>query len=124
MPIPEFDALQHEKVLYLTTVGRNTGKPCTIEIWFVSYQGRIYLLAEHGLKAQWVRNIQANPDVTMQIGQNRFQARGRLLDDARDHLEWQAVADVSRRKYGWGGGWPVAFDARREWGIESRTMCR
>jgi deazaflavin-dependent oxidoreductase (nitroreductase family) len=97
MCISEFDVLRHEKVLYLTTVGRNTGKPRTIEIWFVSYQGCIYLLAEHGLKAQWVGNIQANQDVTIQVGQNRFQARGRLLDDARDHLEWQAVADVSRR---------------------------
>jgi|SRR6266850_2697559 len=56
MPIPEFDALRHENMLYLTTVGRKTGKPRTIEIWFVSYEERIYLLAEHGLKAQWVRN--------------------------------------------------------------------
>jgi deazaflavin-dependent oxidoreductase (nitroreductase family) len=84
MPIPEFDALRHENVLYLTTVGRKTGKPRTIEIWFVSYEERIYLLAEHGPKAQWVRNIQANPDVRMQIAQHRFRARGRLLDAAQD----------------------------------------
>jgi deazaflavin-dependent oxidoreductase (nitroreductase family) len=118
MPVPEFDALQHGKVLHLTTVGRKTGKPRTIEIWFVSYQGRIYLLAEHGLKAHWVRNLQANPDVIIEIGQSRFQARGRILDDARDQREWQAVADVSRRKYGWGDGWPVAFDIPRDRGQE------
>ena len=41
MPIPEFYALRHEKVLYLTTVGRKTGKPRTIEIWFVTYEGRL-----------------------------------------------------------------------------------
>jgi deazaflavin-dependent oxidoreductase (nitroreductase family) len=92
MPIPEFDALRHENVLYLTTVGRNTGKPRTIEIWFVSYKERLYLLAEHGLKAQWVRNIQANPEVRMQIAQHRFLAHGHILDDARDRQEWQAVA--------------------------------
>jgi deazaflavin-dependent oxidoreductase (nitroreductase family) len=119
MPIPEFYALRHEKVLYLTTVGRKTGKPRTIEIWFVTYEGRLYLLAEHGLKAQWVRNIQANPDVTIQIGRHRFRARGHILDDARDRQEWQAVAALSRRKYGWGGGWPVAFDARQERGLEN-----
>jgi deazaflavin-dependent oxidoreductase (nitroreductase family) len=118
MPMPEFDALQHEKVLYLTTVGRKTGQPRTIEIWFVSDQGRIYLLAEHGLKAQWVRNIQANPDVIIEIGQSRFQACGRPLDDARDQREWQVVADISRRKYGWGDGWPVAFEVRWDRGQE------
>jgi deazaflavin-dependent oxidoreductase (nitroreductase family) len=119
MPIPEFDALWHENLLYLTTVGRNTGKFRTIEIWFVSYEGRLYLLAEHGLKAQWVRNIQANPEVRIQIAQHRFRARGRILDDARDRQEWQAVAALSRRKYGWGHGLPVAFDASQEQGMEN-----
>jgi len=111
MSIPEFDALRHEKVPYLTTVGRNTGKPRAFEIWFVSYEGRIYLLAEHGLKAQWVRNIRTNPKVWMEIAQHHFRARGRILDDARDRQEWQAIAALSHRKYGWAGGLPVAFDA-------------
>jgi deazaflavin-dependent oxidoreductase (nitroreductase family) len=119
MPIPEFDALWHDNLLYLTTVGRNTGKLRTIEIWFVSYEGRLYLLAEHGLKAQWVRNIQANPEVRIQIAQHRFRAHGRILDDARDRQEWQAAAALSRRKYGWGHGLPVAFDASQEQGMEN-----
>ena len=116
MPIPELDTLAHAKVLYLTTLGRKTGQPRTIEIWFVMSQQRLYLLAEHGLKAQWVRNIQANPEVIIQLGQSRFQARGRILDDARDRREWQIVAEVSRQKYGWGDGWPVAFEACLERG--------
>ena len=118
MPVPEFDVLRHENVLYLTTVGRNTGKPRTIEIWFVSYKGRIYLLAEHGLKAQWVRNIQANPEVRMQIAQRGFRAHGHILDHARDHQEWQAVTALSHRKYGWGDGLPVAFTLCRDHGLE------
>src|SRR5262245_52647414 len=119
MPIPEFDALRHENVLYLTTVGLKTGKLRTIEIWFVSYEERIYLLAEHGLKAQWVRNIQANPEVRMQIARHRFRTRGRILYDARDRQEWQAIAALSRRKYGWGDGLPVAFDVCQEPGTET-----
>jgi deazaflavin-dependent oxidoreductase (nitroreductase family) len=118
MLTPEFDAFAHEKVLYLTTIGRKTGKPRTIEIWFVMSQQHIYILAERGLRAQWVRNLQADPNVTVQIGQRRLSARGRILDDARDHQEWQAVAELSRRKYGWGEGLPVAFDARPEEGLE------
>ena len=36
------------KVLYLTTIGRRTGLPREIEIWFIVYRGRFYLLAETG----------------------------------------------------------------------------
>src|SRR5262245_17234640 len=113
MPTPELDALADEEVLYLTTIGRKTGKPRTIEIWFVRYQRCIYLLAEHGRRAQWVRNLGANPDVTIQIGQLRFRGRGRVLDDDRDRHEWQAVADLSRHKYRWGEGLPVRLEI--EW---------
>jgi deazaflavin-dependent oxidoreductase (nitroreductase family) len=121
MSIPEFDALRHEKVLYLTTIGRKTGKPRTIEIWFVAHERRLYVLAEHGLKAQWVRNIQVNPEVRIRLAQHRFQARGRILDGARDRQEWQAVASLSRRKYGWGDGLPVAFDARQAQRLEGSS---
>ena len=108
------DSLQHEQVLYLTTVGRKSGLPRTVEIWFVVYQHRVYLLAEHGLKAQWVRNIQANPIVSIRLTQHRFRARGRVLHAARDHQEWQAITSLSRKKYGWGNGLPVAFEALQE----------
>ena len=116
MPIPEFDALRQARVLDLTTVGRRSGKPRTIEIWFVSYEGLLYVLAEHGLKAHWVRNIQANPDVTIHIAQRCFRARGRILGDVRDRQEWQVIAALSRRKYGWGEGLPVAFEVYEEQG--------
>jgi deazaflavin-dependent oxidoreductase (nitroreductase family) len=118
MPTSDIDALSAEKVLYLTTTGRKTLKPRTVEIWFVMSQQRVYLLAEHGVKAQWVRNIQANPEARIQIGQHCFRVRGRILDDARDHQEWQAVADLSRQKYGWGEGVPVAFETQPEGGME------
>jgi deazaflavin-dependent oxidoreductase (nitroreductase family) len=103
----------------LTTIGHKTQKPRTIEIWFVLSQQRIYLLAEHGFKTHWVQNIQANSEARIQIGQHRFLARGRILDDARDHQEWQAVADLSRQKYGWSDGLPVAFEAYLEEKLEN-----
>jgi len=31
------------QVLYLTTIGRKTGLPREIEIWFVTFTGRFYL---------------------------------------------------------------------------------
>jgi len=100
----------HERELYLTTVGRKSGQPREIEIWFVTYQGRFYLLAERGHRANWVRNIRANPDVSIRIKQHQFRAHGRILDAEHDRQEWDTVADLARRKYGWGEGLPVAIE--------------
>ncbi len=114
MPKPELESLQRERVLYLTTVGRKSGLPRTIEIWFVIYQRHLYILAERRLRAQWVRNIQANPAVSIRIKGRRFMARGRILDNVQDRHTWQEVAGVSRQKYGWGDGLPVAFEVLQE----------
>ncbi|MBI3328141.1 MAG: nitroreductase family deazaflavin-dependent oxidoreductase [Nitrospinae bacterium] len=51
MPRSALEVLQNRRVLYLTTVGRKSRQPRTIEIWFVVYQGRFYVNAERGYKA-------------------------------------------------------------------------
>jgi len=53
--------------LYLTTTGRRTGLAREIEIWFTERGRRFYLIAEHGEGANWVRNVQANPRVTVRV---------------------------------------------------------
>ncbi len=54
--------------LYLTTVGRRTGRPHRVEIWFATHDRRLYLLAGGRERADWVRNLQANPRVTVELG--------------------------------------------------------
>jgi deazaflavin-dependent oxidoreductase (nitroreductase family) len=97
------------KVLYLTTTGRVTGQPREIEIWFVERAGKLYILAEHFHKAQWVRNITANPRVRIRLGRREFEATGRALDYERDREAWDAAQHLAREKYGWGEGLPVEF---------------
>ena len=58
----------NEEFLYLTTVGRKTGRVREIEIWFVERDGRLYVLAEHGYKANWVLNVLANSNSKDQAG--------------------------------------------------------
>jgi len=57
-----------EPFLYLTTIGRQTGQPHRIEIWFAAHEGRLYLLSGGRERADWVRNLQANPRVTVELG--------------------------------------------------------
>jgi deazaflavin-dependent oxidoreductase (nitroreductase family) len=53
---------------YVTTTGRRTGSPHTIEIWFVLLDGRVYLLSGGGRSSDWVRNLMADPNVLVRLG--------------------------------------------------------
>ena len=99
--------LADHKVLYLTTIGRRTGLPRQIEIWFVVYCDRFYLLAETGEAAAWVKNIRRNPEVVVRIGERQIGATARVLDRETDRQLWDQVAALADRKYGWGDGLPV-----------------
>lgn len=105
MPEPEdFSKIQY---LYLTTMGRRTGLPREIEIWFVAHAGRFYILAEHFQRAQWVKNIIANPSVQVRIRGREFKATARVLDEQGDADLYQLAQRLEREKYDWGDGLPV-----------------
>jgi deazaflavin-dependent oxidoreductase (nitroreductase family) len=93
--------------IYVTTAGRVTGLPREIEIWFVRSDGKLYILAEHFDKAQWVKNIERNPRVRVRLGGVEFEATARALDQERDGPAWETAQRLSREKYGWGEGLPV-----------------
>jgi deazaflavin-dependent oxidoreductase (nitroreductase family) len=101
------DELAELPVLYLTTTGRSTGQPRTIEIWFVVYKSDFYVLAEHFHEANWVRNIKMNPIVNIRIGDCQEAARARILHPSLDADSWRSVQALARKKYGWGDGLPV-----------------
>lgn len=96
-----------KQVLYLTTIGRRTGLPREIEIWFVICRDRFYLLAETREAAGWVQNIRQNPEVSVRIGEREIAATARVLDRQTDRGLWDEVAALANRKYGWGDGLPV-----------------
>ena len=93
--------------LYLTTIGRVTGQPREIEIWFVESDGKLYVLAEQFHDAQWVKNIERNPRVHVRLGARQFEATARVLNGERDRPTWLRVQQLAREKYGWGDGLPV-----------------
>jgi deazaflavin-dependent oxidoreductase (nitroreductase family) len=101
------ESITDEQVLYLTTIGRATGLPHEIEIWFVVCRYRFYLFAETGEAAGWVKNIRRNPNVTVRIGDRQIEATARVLDRHTDRKLWDQVAAIADRKYGWGDGLPV-----------------
>jgi deazaflavin-dependent oxidoreductase (nitroreductase family) len=96
-----------EQFVYITTTGHKTRLPRQIEIWFVELEGRLYILAEHGLKAKWVQNILANPNVNVRVGNRHYSGVARVLDEAKDRDRYTQAQAAAREKYGWGEGLPV-----------------
>ncbi len=59
-------------VLLLTTTGRRTGKRHVTPLQYEEEDGVIYLAAARGPKADWFRNIIANPNVEVQVKGRHF----------------------------------------------------
>jgi deazaflavin-dependent oxidoreductase (nitroreductase family) len=103
----DLQSVAHEQVLNLTTIGRVTGQPREIEIWFIVRSGKLYLFCEHGETAGWVKNVRRNPSVSVRIGGHQIAATARVLDHQADRELWDEVQAIADRKYGWGDGLPV-----------------
>jgi deazaflavin-dependent oxidoreductase (nitroreductase family) len=101
------------KYLYLTTTGRRSGRPRRIEIWFTRHEGRYYLVAEHGRRAQWVQNLLTEPVVRVRVGARRFRGRARVVEASRDPGLVRTVRRLSEVKYGWGAGLVVEIAPAR-----------
>jgi len=100
--------------LYLTTRGRRSGEPREIEIWFTERDGRYYVIAEQGEAAQWVRNLRADPAVSVRVGERAFRARARVVDAEAEPALKASISALSVTKYGWGDGLVVELDAGRQ----------
>ncbi len=74
MPLPPFD----EQFCYLTTTGRRTGRAHTIEIWFAANDRTLYLGGSG--RSDWVKNLIANPPVSVRLGQEELTGTARVLD--------------------------------------------
>jgi hypothetical protein len=95
-----------ETFLYLTTVGRVTGNPHDIEIWYVEHEGCYYLCAEHRDKTDWVKNIQKTPAIQFCV-MERGQAIPKQAGSGCIVTDEATIAAVSRlfdEKYKWSTG--------------------
>ena len=89
--------LEGEAYCYLTTVGRRTGRPHTIEIWFVLHGPTLYMLSGGGDGSDWVRNLSETPDVSVRIGRERFSGTARLVTEPGED---RTARDLLFAKYG------------------------
>jgi deazaflavin-dependent oxidoreductase (nitroreductase family) len=75
------DSIDREEFCYVTTVGRRTGKPHTIEIWFAARNATLYILAGGGERADFVQNLVADPSTVVKIGEHAYRGTGRIVTE-------------------------------------------
>ena len=64
---------------YLTTTGRRTGRPHRIEIWYAVDGRTVWLLSGGGDSADWVRNLLADPTVSIELDGQLHSGKARIL---------------------------------------------
>jgi deazaflavin-dependent oxidoreductase (nitroreductase family) len=113
----ELQSLAEEDFCYLTTTGRVSGRPHTIEIWFGLHAGTLYMLSGGRGSSDWVKNIRRQPKVRVQIRSLSFEGVGHVVEEPeQDALARRLLVDKYQTRYGgdltrWGrNALPVAVD--------------
>lgn len=109
-------SLAAEEFCYLTTVGRVTGRPHEIEIWFAVENRILYMLSGGGDRSDWVKNMRRNPEVAIWIDGKTFEGRARVVENEdEDTLARRLLVEKYEHTPGRLANWgrtalPVAVD--------------
>jgi deazaflavin-dependent oxidoreductase (nitroreductase family) len=90
--------------LYLTTVGWKTGKNHEIEIWFVEYSKRYYVMSERGGSAHWVQNITYDPRIKCRVHNTTFEGSARIVSRRNEPQLAAEISVLMLAKYKWNEG--------------------
>ena len=102
MEVTKTQSLDGQRFCHLTTVGRVTGRPHTVEMWFAAAGQTIYLLAGSGERADWVRNLRRWPLVRVRVGPTTVTATAEAVADAGEGRRAREL--LSAKYYGWRDG--------------------
>ena len=84
----------------VVTIGRRSGRPHEIEIWFGVVDNTMYLISGNGPTADWYRNAVANPAVEVKLEGEWHPGTARAVSDADER---RRVGDLMGAKYLWDG---------------------
>jgi deazaflavin-dependent oxidoreductase (nitroreductase family) len=85
----------HRYTVRLTHYGRKTGMPHQVTIWFLVDGTTVYLVTMD-MERHWTRNVQARPEVRLEIGEEKFAGEVGLVSEA---AEIARVVEMMKKKY-------------------------
>ena len=83
-----------DTLVTVTTKGRRSGKPRSVQLGCVHHEGDLLLVASamgQERHPAWRYNLEANPECEVQTRGERFRARATMLDDAGKAEVWDAM---------------------------------
>lgn len=81
--------------LLLTTIGRKSGEPRTMPLIYQADGDNYVVVASKGgweHHPLWYQNLQANPEVEVQVWGDRFKARARTAEGEERERLWKVMA--------------------------------
>jgi deazaflavin-dependent oxidoreductase (nitroreductase family) len=99
-----------QSVCRLETIGRRSGLPRDIEIWFAADGDRLYFLSGGRDRSHWVRNLRANPAVRVRVGGDWIAGVATLVEGQAD--EPRARELLAAKYQGWSPGRTLSEWAR------------
>jgi len=90
---------QGAPVLLLTTIGRKSGRPRTAPLLYLEDGENVVVVASKGGMSQhpvWYLNLEANPDVEVEIGSGRRRLRARRASDEEKAKLWPRLVAMYR----------------------------
>lgn len=82
-------------LLLLTTTGTKSGQPRTIPLGYLPGEDRVIIVASYNgapNNPDWYHNLVANPTVTVEVGDEKFQAQATVLEGEERERLWNRLA--------------------------------
>ena len=84
-------------LILLTTKGAKTGQTRIIPLMHVPYGNKVLAIASKGGSVKhpdWYNNVLAHPDVTVEVGDEKFETTARILTGAEREKAFEKAVEV------------------------------
>ncbi len=91
--------LRGAPILLLTTIGRKSGEPRVAPLLYLRDGEKVVVVASKGGMSKhplWYRNLEANPDVEIEIGRERTKMLARRASDQEKAALWPRLIEMYR----------------------------
>jgi deazaflavin-dependent oxidoreductase (nitroreductase family) len=91
--------LRGAPICLVTTIGRKSGEPRTVALLYLEDGGDVIVVGSKGGMSQhplWYRNMEANPDVDVQVGGDTRPMRARRVSDDEKAALWPRLTAMYR----------------------------
>jgi deazaflavin-dependent oxidoreductase (nitroreductase family) len=93
----DIEGMHRERLVLLTTTGARSGEARTAPMMFHREGDRILVMASNSgapREPNWYRNLRADPRVSVEIGDERYEAVARPLEGDERERAWETITGL------------------------------